>query len=79
LRQGLQKVKGLGVTDDDNDEITLEYVLGEIIKSTLANKMSKNDPEYKTFREQCDNSITYFTERLNLIADELIHDVFTEI
>jgi hypothetical protein len=51
LRQGLQKVKGLGVTDDDNDEITLEYVLGEIIKSTLASKMSKNDPEYKTFRE----------------------------
>lgn len=47
--------------------------------STLANKMGKNDPEYKNFKESFDQVTTYFTERYGYISDELIHDVFSEI
>lgn len=79
LRQGKKDGKGLGATEDDNDEISFEYVLADIIRTTLANKMGKNDPEYKNFREAFDHAITYFTDRFTFIADELIHDVFTEI
>ena len=45
---------GYAINDDDNDEITLDYVLGDIIGSTLAEKMGKNDPEYKNFKESFD-------------------------
>jgi len=80
LRQGKKDGKGgFGATDDDNDEITFDYVLSDIVGSTLANKMGKNDPEYKNFKESFDQVTTYFTERYGYISDELIHDVFTEI
>ena len=68
---------GYAINDDDNDEITLDYVLGDIIGSTLAEKMGKNDPEYKNFKESFDHTITYFIDRFTYISDELIHDVFT--
>ena len=54
-------------------------MLADIIRTTLANKMGKNDPEYKNFREAFDHAIQYFTDRFSFISDELIHDVFTEI
>ena len=40
-----------GGNDDDNDEITFQYVLSDIIGSTLQNKMGKNDPEFKAFNK----------------------------
>jgi len=54
-------------------------VLADIIGSTLANKMGKNDPEYKNFKEAFDRVNVYFVDRYTYISDELIHDVFTEI
>jgi len=54
-------------------------VLGDIIGSTLANKMVKNDPEYKNFKESFDHVNSYFAERFNYISDELVFDIFTEI
>lgn len=53
--------------------------MADIIGSTLANKMGKNDPEYKNFKESFDHVNTYFIERFNFISDELIHDIFSEI
>lgn len=53
--------------------------MSDIIGSTLANKMGKNDPEYKQFKESFDHVNTYFIDRFNYISDELIHDIFTEI
>jgi len=81
LRQGKKDAKGgmFGATDDDNDEITFDYVLSDIIGTTLANKMGKNDPEYKNLKESFDHVTSYFIERFNYISDELIHDVFTEV
>ena len=80
LRQGKKDGKGgFAVADDDNDEITFEYVLADIVGSTLANKMGKNDPEYKNLKESFDNVVQYFMDRINYIADELILDVFVEI
>lgn len=54
-------------------------MLSDIIGSTLANKMGKNDPEYKNFKENFDQVNTYFIDRFNYIADELVYDIFTEI
>lgn len=71
--------KGNMADNEDNDEITFDYVLADIIGSTLANKMGKNDPEYKNFKESFDHVNVYFIERFNFISDELIHDIFTEI
>lgn len=80
LRQGKNKEgKGFNPNDDDNDEITFDYVLSEIIGSTLANKMGKNDPEYKVFKESFDHVNTYFIERFSYISDELIYEIFSEI
>ena len=81
LRQGKKDIKGgfAAGADDDNDEITFDYVLSDIIGSTLANKMGKNDPEYKNFKESFDHVTQYFLERFNFISDELIYDVFVEI
>ena len=79
LRQGKKDGKGFNPNDDDNDEITFDYVLSDIIGSTLANKMGKNDPEYKNFKESFDHVNTYFVDRFNYISDELIYDIFTEI
>ena len=80
LRQGKKDGKGgFGATDDDNDEITFDYVLSDIVGSTLANKMGKNDPEYKNFKESFDQVTTYFIDRYSYISDELIHDVFSEV
>lgn len=80
LRQSKKDGKGgFAANDDDNDEITLDYVLGDIIGSTLANKMGKNDPEYKNFKESFDQVSNYFIDRFTYISDELVHDVFTEI
>jgi len=80
LRQGKKDAKGgFSPNDDDNDEITFEYVLADIIGSTLANKMGKNDPEYKQFKESFDSVNQYFIDRFSFISDELIHDVFTEL
>lgn len=67
MRQGKKDAKGFGVTDDDNDEISLEYVIGDIIGSTLASKMGKNDPEYKNFKESFDHVTSYFIERYTFI------------
>ena len=53
--------------------------MGDLIGTTLANKMGKNDPEYKNFKESFDHVIQYFLERYNFISDELIFDIFTEI
>lgn len=81
LRQGKKDPKGgfaVGA-DDDNDEITFDYVLSDIIGSTLANKMGKNDPEYKNFKESFDHVTQYFLDRYNFISDELIYDIFIEI
>ena len=80
LRKGKKDNKGFGGgPEDDNDEITLDNVLSEIVGSTLANKMGKNDPEYKNFKESFDHVIQYFADRFNFITDELVYDVFTEI
>ena len=79
MRQGKKDGKGFAPNDDDNDEITFDYVLSDIIGSTLANKMGKNDPEYKNFKENFDQVNAYFIDRFNYIADELIHDIFTEV
>lgn len=81
MRHGKKDAKGgFGAgADDDNDEITFEYVLSDLIGSTLANKMGKNDPEYKNFKESFDHVIQYFLDRYNYISDELIFDIFTEI
>ena len=77
LRQGKKDNKGgFAAQDDDNDEITFEYVLSDIIGSTLANKMGKNDPEYKNFKESFDHVTQYFLDRYNYISDELIYDIF---
>lgn len=54
-------------------------MLSDIIGSTLANKMGKNDPEYKNFKESFDQVTNYFIDRYNYISDELIHDVFSEV
>lgn len=80
LRKGNKDTKGgFANQDDDNDEITFDNVLSEIIRYTLVNKMGKNDPEYKNLKESIDHVTTYFIDRFNYISDELIHDVFTEI
>ena len=80
LRQAKKDGKGgFAANDDDNDEISLDYVLGDIIGTTLANKMGKNDPEYKNFKESFDQVTTYFIERYTYIQDELVHDIFTEL
>ena len=81
LRQGKKDKTGGGFAgqDDDNDEITFDYVLSDIIGSTLANKMGKNDPEYKNFKESFDHVTQYFLDRYNYISDELIFDIFSEI
>ena len=54
-------------------------MLADIIGSTLANKMGKNDPEYKNFKESFDHVTQYFLDRYNYISDELIFDIFSEI
>lgn len=80
MRHGKKDGKGgFAPQDDDNDEITFDYVLSDIIGSTLANKMGKNDPEYKNFKENFDQVNTYFIDRFNYIQDELVHDIFTEV
>jgi hypothetical protein len=80
LRQSKKDGRGYGgLKDEDNDEITFEIVLSDIIASTLANNMGKNDPEYKNFKESFDQVINFFRDRFDFIADELILDVFSEI
>ena len=80
MRQAKKDNKGgFATADDDNDEITFDVILSDIIGSTLANRMGKNDPEYKNFKESFDQVTNYFTERFSFISDELIYDVFTEI
>jgi hypothetical protein len=55
LRQAKKDTKGgFATADDDNDEITFDVILSDIIGSTLANRMGKNDPEYKNFKESFD-------------------------
>jgi hypothetical protein len=46
-----------GIQDEDSDELTLENVLIDIVGQNLANKMSKNDPEYKNFKENYDKVV----------------------
>lgn len=65
-----------GYMDEDSDEAALENVLTDIIGQVLANKMSKSDPEYKSFKESYDRVLPYFTDRFQYIADELVFDVF---
>ncbi len=40
--------------------------------------MAKNTPEYKTFKENVDQVLQYFTDRFEYIDDELIYDIVTE-
>jgi len=62
--------------DEDSDELVLENILSDIVSSTLANKLNKNDPEFRNFKEQIDKSTQYFTDRFKYIPDELILQVF---
>lgn len=41
--------------------------------------MSKQDPEYKNFKENYDKVISYFGDRFKFIAEELVLDIFTEL
>ncbi len=68
-----------GYMDEDSDEAALENVLTDIVGQVLANKMSKSDPEYKSFKESYDRVVPYFTDRFQYIADELVFDVFQEM
>jgi len=54
-----KKVPG-GIQDEDSDEIILESILVDIVGQNLAEKMPKNDPEYKTFKENYDRILSYF-------------------
>ena len=45
----------------------------------LAEKMPKNDPEYKNFKENYDRVLAYFEERFKYISDELVLEIFTEV
>ena len=49
------KAGGGGGGDEDNDEITFDSVLSDIIHTTLAKKMAKTDPEFKNFKESLDH------------------------
>lgn len=68
-----------GIKDEDSDELTLENILVDIVGSNLTNKMSKGDPEYKTFKENLDKVVQYFQDRFKFISDELIFDIFNEV
>jgi len=37
--------------DEDSDELILENILSDVVSSTLANKLNKNDPEFRNFKE----------------------------
>lgn len=78
MRADKQRSPG-GMHDEDSDEMLLDNVLTDIIGQVLANKMSKSDPEYKNFKEAYDRVVPYFQDRLQYIADELVHDVFQEM
>lgn len=56
--------------------MVLENVLINIIGDTLTKKMSKSDPEFKSYKENYDRVVPYFTERFKYIADELVLYVF---
>lgn len=56
----------------------LETILVDIVGQNLAEKMPKNDPEYKTFKENYDRVLAYFSERFKFIADDLILEIFRE-
>lgn len=55
-RDGKGQLPG-GIQDEDSDELILENILVDIIGKNLANKMSKSDPEYKTFKENIENVV----------------------
>lgn len=38
--------------------------------------MSKQDPEYKNFKENYDKILDYFTSRFSFLDDSLIFDIF---
>jgi hypothetical protein len=63
---------------DDSDEMGLDVILQDVVGQTLSNKMSKSDPEYKTFKESYDKSVEYFLERINRISESVVHEVFKE-
>ena len=68
-----------GIHDEDSDELILENVLVDIVGQSLANKMSKSDPEYKNFKENYDRVVPYFEDRFKYVADEIIFDIFNEL
>ena len=59
-----EKQRSPGVHDEDSDEMLLESILIDILGQVIANKMNKQDPEYKNFKEAYDKVIPYFTDRL---------------
>ena len=65
--------------DEDSDELVLDNILSDVVSSTLANKLNKNDPEFRNFKEQIDRSTQYLIERFKYIPDELILDMFSEL
>ena len=51
----------------------------DTVGKTLADKMSKSEPEYKNFKENYDKILQYFVDRFSYIAEELIFEIFQEI
>jgi hypothetical protein len=41
--------------------------------------MEKKDPEYKSFKENYDRVVPYFTDRIQHIADNVVFEVFQEM
>jgi hypothetical protein len=70
-----KKIPG-GIQDEDSDEIILENILVDIVGQNIADKMPKNDPEYKNFKESYDRILSYFQERFKYISDELVLEIF---
>lgn len=73
-----KKIPG-GIQDEDSDEIILENILVDIVGQNIADKMPKNDPEYKNFKENYDRILAYFVERFKYISDELVLEIFEEL
>ena len=67
------------LADEDSDELALENMLSDIVGRTLANKLNKQDPEYKNFKEHPERGVGYFNERFNYIPDELVVDIMLGI
>lgn len=64
---------------DDSDDMKLDSILIDIVTQNIDVKMSKGDPEYKIFKENYHRILPYFTERMNNIPDDLVHEIFSEL